>query len=471
MKALVLLLALFVLTAAALQAQAPATISYQGVLESGGTPVNDPAASLTFRLFDDATAGNLLWTETHIAVAVEDGLFAVTLGSVTPLTSYEFGTPLWLEIEEGASGTVLTPRTALTAAPYALGLVLPQVHDAPVGGTAFVINNTSTGDAIKGETQWQTGRGVFGQASAFTGVNYGVYGLSQSAAGAGVYGLASTTVATDPNYGVYGETNSDFGYGVYGRHAGSGNFGYLGQPSYGVYGSAQAAADYAGGFNGNVWIEGNVGIGTGTPEAMLDIRSSTSAGHPQLRLYQDDPSQAARLRMEVAPDASGDVYEWGISANYKLEFYRQLDYGFGGATSSVIMQITPGGSDLISMSNGATLTEGGVWTNASSAHLKEGFAPADGQAILETLSRLPVQTWQYTAAPEVRHVGPTAEDFHAAFGFGGSDKGIGTVDADGVALAAIQALYELVQVQQTEIAQLREDVDALRAERRAGAQR
>ncbi len=43
----------------------------------------------------------------------------------------------------------------------------------------------------------------------------------------------------------------------------------------------------------------------------------------------------------------------------------------------------------------------------------------------------------------MRHLGPTAEDFYAAFGLG-SDAGIGTVDADGVALATIQALYQLM---------------------------
>ena len=40
----------------------------------------------------------------------------------------------------------------------------------------------------------------------------------------------------------------------------------------------------------------------------------------------------------------------------------------------------------------------------------------------------------------MKHLGPVAQDFQAAFGLGTDDKSIGTVDADGVALAAIQAL-------------------------------
>jgi len=55
-----------------------------------------------------------------------------------------------------------------------------------------------------------------------------------------------------------------------------------------------------------------------------------------------------------------------------------------------------------------------------------------------------VQTWAYTNSAGVRHLGPVAQDFKAAFGLGSSDKHIATVDADGVALAAIQGLNQKV---------------------------
>ena len=45
----------------------------------------------------------------------------------------------------------------------------------------------------------------------------------------------------------------------------------------------------------------------------------------------------------------------------------------------------------------------------------------------------------------LRHISPIAQDFSAAFGVGEDDTHINTVDADGVALAAIQGLYHLVQ--------------------------
>jgi len=44
-----------------------------------------------------------------------------------------------------------------------------------------------------------------------------------------------------------------------------------------------------------------------------------------------------------------------------------------------------------------------------------------------------------------------ARDFHAAFGLGESEKRINTVDADGVALAAIQGLNQKLEEKDREI--------------------
>ena len=57
------------------------------------------------------------------------------------------------------------------------------------------------------------------------------------------------------------------------------------------------------------------------------------------------------------------------------------------------------------------------------------------------VAALPLETWNYKAQPAaIRHLGPMAQDFKAAFQIGETDTGIATVDADGVALAAIQGL-------------------------------
>jgi hypothetical protein len=83
---------------------------------------------------------------------------------------------------------------------------------------------------------------------------------------------------------------------------------------------------------------------------------------------------------------------------------------------------------------------------------------------LRKVAALPVATWNWKSQdPAVRHMGPTAQDFHAAFGLGETPKAISTVDADGVALAAIQGLHQTMRQQMRakdkEIAQLKRKLD------------
>jgi hypothetical protein len=93
------------------------------------------------------------------------------------------------------------------------------------------------------------------------------------------------------------------------------------------------------------------------------------------------------------------------------------------------------------LSTGATLPAGsGSWSSLSDRNAKSDIAPVDTGAILAALAALDVSRWSYSASPGVTHIGPMAQDFYTAFGYGDSDRYISSVDADGVALAAIQAL-------------------------------
>jgi hypothetical protein len=78
------------------------------------------------------------------------------------------------------------------------------------------------------------------------------------------------------------------------------------------------------------------------------------------------------------------------------------------------------------------------------------------------ISELPISTWNYTGQdPSIRHIGPTAQDFNLAFGVGEDERHISTVDSDGVALAAIQGLYRLVEQKETQIVAQQQDIAAL----------
>jgi hypothetical protein len=109
-------------------------------------------------------------------------------------------------------------------------------------------------------------------------------------------------------------------------------------------------------------------------------------------------------------------------------------------------------------STGVRLAAGGTsWLAVSDRAVKENFVPIDGQDILEKVAALPIREYNLKSQDaSIRHIGPVAQDFYAAFGYGESDTAINMEDAHGVTLAAIQGLYQVVQEQKGEIAALKE---------------
>ncbi len=117
---------------------------------------------------------------------------------------------------------------------------------------------------------------------------------------------------------------------------------------------------------------------------------------------------------------------------------------FGGADVPAMFSFSNFGSRAFAAHNGAYLSGGRVWTNTSDVALKDDFATVDADAVLEGIGALPITEWSYDNEKDggVRHLGPMAQDFYDAFGLGYDEKSIPTVDADGVALAGIQALRD-----------------------------
>ncbi|MCG8407744.1 MAG: hypothetical protein MI923_21300 [Phycisphaerales bacterium] len=104
---------------------------------------------------------------------------------------------------------------------------------------------------------------------------------------------------------------------------------------------------------------------------------------------------------------------------------------------------------------------GGSWLTFSDRNAKRAFEFVDPQNILERVCELPLSEWTYKSQGTVRHIGPMAQDFHEAFGLGVDDRHIATVDADGVALAAIQGLNQRLEAQNAEIQCLRDAIDGI----------
>lgn len=198
---------------------------------------------------------------------------------------------------------------------------------------------------------------------------------------------------------------------------------------------------------GTLFVEGeNVGIGTATPTASLHVRKSNGSARLLIE-EQSQTAQARELLRLVNPAGPFMIF---------VDSAAQKSYAFAMfAGNFLILHQQTGGAQFVLTPSG-NLTISGSLTEGSSRDVKDDILVVDQQEVLEKVVELPISTWRYkTDGESVRHLGPMAEDFRASFGLGASDKGLSTLDTSGVALAAIQGLYDLVRDQSEEIQELR----------------
>ncbi len=171
------------------------------------------------------------------------------------------------------------------------------------------------------------------------------------------------------------------------------------------------------------WIEGDYSIAAGG----------------RLNLVNGDYSLAGGRRAKINAAHDG-TFLWAD----------QTDADFNSTDTNQFRVRATGGVQFVSGVGpevGVELLSGaGAWSTLSDRNVKRNISDVDVDAMLERLAAMPIATWNYVSQdPSVRHIGPMAQDFYAAFGMGEKETHISTIDADGVALAAIQALYKRTQ--------------------------
>jgi hypothetical protein len=148
-------------------------------------------------------------------------------------------------------------------------------------------------------------------------------------------------------------------------------------------------------------------------------------------LAQGDYSFAVGHRAKALHDNS---FVWGGSSAVDTNSIAEGDFVVYAPTAVRMLAGPPG-------SGGCTLTSGASgWSCFSDRALKSDLEPVDGAGVLEQVVALPVARWSFTSVPGVLHMGPMAQDFHAAFGLGDDATRLALMDVQGVALAAIQGL-------------------------------
>jgi len=130
-----------------------------------------------------------------------------------------------------------------------------------------------------------------------------------------------------------------------------------------------------------------------------------------------------------------------------------------------VTEVAPGGG----VTRAAYLPPGGTtWqqysTIPSDRNIKQNIEQVDGVELLERLCSVEISTWNYNYQdPPVRHVGPIAQDFEEAFDLGSDGHQIDLIDANGIALAAIQGLNRKLEEKDAEIDRLKSRLAAVEA--------
>jgi hypothetical protein len=127
-------------------AAVPRTMTFQGFLVNGSDQAVNRLVEITFKLYDVASGGSALWTETHVSVPVSHGLFTVKLGSVTSL-NLPFDQQYYLGITVGGDQEI-TPRKPLTSAAYACRSSQTNVFKPGSITTSAIQNGTVTPDRL-----------------------------------------------------------------------------------------------------------------------------------------------------------------------------------------------------------------------------------------------------------------------------------------------------------------------------------
>lgn len=202
---------------------------------------------------------------------------------------------------------------------------------------------------------------------------------------------------------------------------------------------------------------GGVGINTNQPVGSLHVGGATGSG----KAFFVQAVEEDRVAIYYVANAGVSIDSYRVSDGRRLPILLQRAGGnvaIHRADASHPLHVGTDGTN----GNGAHVTAGGSWNNGSSQAFKARFAEVDPRMILDELASVSIETWEYKDSDEGRHIGPVAEDFYEAFGLGQDDRYISTVDADGVALAAIQGLYELVQEQQNMLTGQQAEIERMR---------
>ncbi len=223
-----------------------------------------------------------------------------------------------------------------------------------------------------------------------------------------------------------------------------------------------SGAAVAGGGN-NIASGFNSFIGGGSGNVVTNQGGTIGAGYNNTNTgqYATIPGGSNNLASGTCSFAAGQLAL--ATNNGAFVWADSTGVYFGSASNNTFSVRASGGYRLYSSATaGVWLPAGsGTWNSLSDRNAKNHLTPVNAQAALAGVMTLPISRWSYKTEPGVRHMGPMAQDFHAAFGVGENNTTISTVDEEGVALAAIQGLNQKLDEARAENVTLKQQNDLL----------
>jgi hypothetical protein len=196
-------------------------------------------------------------------------------------------------------------------------------------------------------------------------------------------------------------------------------------------------------------------IQPGTPSSTLSLKSDGSVGigtwSPAYPMELETTGENATFALDRTDGATG---KFAVAA---------IKTSFGSVTNHKV-EILVNNSAVAEFETDGDLSIDGYLHEGSDVNAKEGFVAVDGGDVLERLDGVTISMWSFKASDDgAHHMGPTAQDFYAAYGLGSDDKHISALDVGGVALAAIKELDARNEALEAENVALRSNVDDLEA--------
>ena len=198
----------------------------------------------------------------------------------------------------------------------------------------------------------------------------------------------------------------------------------------------------------DISADGDVGVGTGSPDSKLHVLSS-GGGDAHLHVEETNGTAANRTMAELENNG-------GSRLNF-TDNSTSASWGLNNFSGNFNMIKSGAGLTAFSLTGAGTLTVVDV-IETSDRNMKKDIVPVEPESILAKVAGLPISTWRFNIneADEALHLGPMAQDFSAAFGLGADDRHINSLDVASVSLAAVQALNKQVSEKDAEITKLQQ---------------